>query len=108
MKKKSIYFHVLLSWTKSKENLPLTMDTSWKRLQADASNNLLPPGLKDLQAGRGSTGRRRLGLSRKRSCVWSGKLHILLSFEATLSLISCSVNHLEEVVKHCHELMCKW
>lgn len=72
-KKKSIYFHPLLSWTKSKEHLHLTVDTSWKHLQADASNNVLPPARKDLQAGRGSTGRRRLGLverEEKLCLVW--------------------------------------
>lgn len=74
--KKSICFHLLLSWTKSKENF----DTSWKHLEVDASNNLLLPALKDLWS-RGAA----QGLSGKRSCVWSGQLHLLLSFEATLS-----------------------
>lgn len=102
--KMSIYFHLLFSWTKSKENLCLIMDASWKHLQADASNNPLPPTLNVLQAGTGSTGRMKLGLRRKRNCVWSGKLHILLSFEATLRSLSCSVSHLEEVMEHCQEL----
>lgn len=69
--------HPLLSWPESKENLHLTVDESWKYLQADASNNLLPPALKDLQAGRGSRVRKRLGLSRKRR-------------EAVFGLASCT------------------
>jgi len=43
---------------------------SWKHLQADVSNHLLPPALADLQAGRESTGRRRLGLTKKREIVF--------------------------------------
>lgn len=45
----SIYFHLLFSWTKSKENLCLFMDVSWKHLRADASNNLLPSALNVLE-----------------------------------------------------------
>lgn len=41
----STYFDLLFSWTKSKENLCLITDASWKHLQADVSNNLLPPVL---------------------------------------------------------------
>lgn len=48
---KSLRFHPSLSWTKSKENLCLTVDTSWKHLHADSLNNLLPCFWKIIRLG---------------------------------------------------------